>query len=138
MELHLKIIGALLIVLALIHIIFPRYFNWKAEFAGITLINRQMMYVHTFFIALTILLIGLLCLTSSYEMVHTTLGSRLSLGLFIFWIMRLFIQFFYYSSALWKGKRWETTLHILFSFLWTYLSITFFLVFWTNKTGLLS
>ena len=134
MELHLKIIGALLIVLAIIHIIFPRYFNWKAELNSVTLINRQMMYVHTFFIALTILLIGLLCLTSSYEMVHTALGSRLALGLFIFWIMRLFIQFFYYSSALWKGKRLETTIHILFSVLWTYLSITFFLVFWTNKS----
>ena len=129
MELHLKIIGAILIVLALVHIIFPRYFNWKTELAGIALINRQMMYVHTFFIALTVLLTGLLCVSSAYDMVHTRLGGRLALGLFVFWAMRLVIQFFYYSAALWKGKRVETTIHILFSFLWTYLSVTFFLIF---------
>lgn len=135
MELHLKITGILLMVLAFIHIIFPRYFKWKGELAGMTLINRQMMYVHTFFIALTVLLTGLLCLTSSYDLVHTQLGSRLALGLSLFWGMRLWIQFFYYSSALWKGKKLETTVHVLFSFLWTYLSITFFMVFWANRNA---
>jgi hypothetical protein len=35
-----------------------------------------------------------------------------------------------YSSILWKGKTFETAMHILFSILWVYLSIIYFLIFW--------
>ena len=126
MEIHFKIIGALLIVLALAHIAFPKYFNWNEELKSLSLINRQMMTVHTFFIALTVFLMGLLCLTSSSELIETNLGKKISLGLGIFWTFRLFIQFFGYSSDLWKGKRFQTIMHIIFSLIWAYLSIIFF------------
>ena len=125
MEIHFKIIGTLLIALALVHIVFPKYFKWKEELKSLSLINRQMMTVHTFFIALTLFLIGLLCLTSSSELVETNLGKKISLGLGIFWTFRLFIQFFGYSNDLWKGKNFETLIHIVFSLLWTYLSFIF-------------
>jgi len=111
--------------LALIHVIFPKYFNWKEELKPLSLINRQMMTVHTFFIALVVFLMGLLCLTSSTELIETKLGKTISIGLGIFWSIRLFIQFFGYSSELWKGKIFETTVHILFSLFWTYLSVVF-------------
>lgn len=129
MELHLKIIGFLLIALSLVHISFPRYFNWAKELGSLSLINKEMMYVHTFFIAFVVLLMGLLCLTSSDELVSTALGKRLVLGLGIFWAIRLFIQFFGYSSKLWKGKKLETTVHIIFSLLWTYLTAAFLLTY---------
>ena len=125
MHLHLKIIGVLLVALALIHIIFPKYFNWNKELKSLNLINRQMMIVHTFFIALTVFLIGLLCLTSSAELIETSLGRKISLGIGVFWTVRLFFQFFGYSSDLWKGKRFETMVHIGFSFVWAYLSFIF-------------
>lgn len=129
MELHLKIIGILLIILAFIHAIFPKYFNWKQELNSLSIINRQLMYVHSFFIAFVVLLIGVLCLTSASELVETTLGKRVSLGLGIFWTIRLLIQFFGYSAKIWKGKTFETTVHILFSLLWTYISIIFCLAY---------
>lgn len=129
MELQLKIIGGLLIVLALVHIIFPKYFHWEKELSLLSLINKQMMQVHTLFIALTLLLMGLLCLTSSNELITTILGKRISLGFGIFWGVRLFIQFFGYSTKLWKGKTFETTIHILFSLLWFYLTEIFISIF---------
>ncbi len=125
MHLHLKIIGILLVALSLVHIVFPRYFNWAKELGSLSLVNRQIMTVHTFFIALTVFLIGLLCLTSPNELIDTKLGKRISLGLGIFWTIRLFIQVFGYSSKLWKGKTFETSVHILFTFLWSYLSFIF-------------
>jgi len=128
MEIHLKIIGILLIVLAMVHIVFPKYFNWDKELGSLSLINRQLIWVHTFFIALTILLMGLLCLTSSSELIETSLGKRISLGLGVFWGIRLFVQFFGYSSKLWKGKTFETSVHILFTFLWIYLSSIFWMI----------
>jgi hypothetical protein len=128
MQLQLELIGALLIILALLHAGFARYFDWRREFAVVSLINRQMMYVHTFFIAFAVLLMGLLCLTSAAELVGTALGRRVALGLGVFWLARLLIQFFGYSATLWRGKRFETSIHVLFALLWAYLSGVFLLV----------
>ncbi|PKA83409.1 hypothetical protein ATE92_1561 [Ulvibacter sp. MAR_2010_11] len=129
MELHLNIVGWLLIVLALIHVIFPGYFNWKENLSGLTLINRQMMVTHTFFIALTVFLMGVLCVTSAKELVETELGRKIVLGLGLFWSVRFVFQQFVYSSKLWKGKKFETTMHVVFTALWVYFSIVFLKVF---------
>lgn len=76
MEIHFKIIGTLLIGLALVHVIFPKYFNWDKELKLLSLINRQIMIVHTFFIALVVFLMGLLCLTSASQLIETELGRK--------------------------------------------------------------
>lgn len=131
MYIHIKIIGFLLIALALVHIIFPKYFNWGKELKFLSLINRQMMTVHTFFIAFTVFLMGLLCLTSTNELIETNLGKKISLGLGVFWTIRLFIQLFVYSSDLWKGKKFETVIHILFSIFWIYFSSIFLVNYYT-------
>ena len=132
MDIHLRIIGIALIILGLLHIIFPWYFNWKTELERLSLVNRQLMQVHTFFIAIVVLLIGLLCLSSAQEIIATPLGRTLSLGLAIFWTLRLLIQFFGFSPNLWKGKKFETTIHILFSGFWTYLSAVFWIIFFSG------
>jgi hypothetical protein len=41
----------------------------------------------------------------------------------------LYVQFFVYSTKLWKGKAFETMAHILFSLFWTYVSTVFILVY---------
>lgn len=125
MEIHYKIIGFTLIALALVHVIFPKYFNWENDLKSLSLINRQMMVIHTFFIGLMVFLMGLLCLTASHDLIHSQLGKEISLGLGIFWTARFFVQFFGYSSTLWKGKKFETAIHILFAILWVYFSMIF-------------
>lgn len=127
MILHIKLIGFILIVLGLVHVIFPRYFNWKEELKTLTLINQQLMTIHTFFVALTVVLMGVLCLVSTIDLTTTNLGKTISFGFGIFWLARLLIQFFGYSSTLWKGKKFETFVHIVFSCLWTYFSAIFIL-----------
>lgn len=129
MELHLKIIGFCLITLGLVHSIFPRQFNWKQELSSLSIVNKEMMYIHTFFIACTLFLLGLLCLTSTTNLINTALGKQISLGLGIFWSLRLFVQFFGYSSQTWKGKPFETIVHILFSIFWTYLTVIFIMIY---------
>ncbi|KAA5828110.1 hypothetical protein FPF71_04555 [Algibacter amylolyticus] len=129
MYIHLKLIGVLLILLALIHIFFYKYFKWETNLKSLSLINKQMMTTHTFFIALTIFLMGLLCLTSSTALIETSLGRKICLGLGVFWSFRLFFQFFVYSKKLWKGKKFETLMHILFSIFWVYFSTTFIMIY---------
>jgi hypothetical protein len=125
MDIHFKIIGFAFILLALIHIGFPKQFNWKEELKPLGLLNKQMMQVHTFFIALTILLMGILCITAYKDLMETALGKKIVLGLGIFWGFRFFIQFFGYSSTLWKGKGLETFIHIVFALFWAYTTIVF-------------
>ena len=121
----IKLIGCGLVILALIHVVFPKVFDWKRELAMLTLVNRQLMGVHTFFIALIVLLMGLLCLSSADLLLHTKLGSRVLWGLSFFWFMRLVTQLFWYSPELWKGKRFETLVHIIFTLLWSSMTVIF-------------
>jgi hypothetical protein len=125
MEIHLKIVGALLIALSLMHIIIPKYFKWEQELGALSLITKQILYVHTFFIAFIVLLMGLLCLRYSYQLVYDPFGRIISLGLFGFWLIRLIFQFFVYSPKVWRGKRFETVMHVIFSIIWLYFSMVF-------------
>jgi hypothetical protein len=91
--------------------------------------NRQMMYVHSFFIAFVVFLIGLLCVTSAVALMSTPLGQGISLGLAVFWGARLFVQFFGYSSRVWRGKTFETGIHMLAVLFWTYVTVVFALIY---------
>jgi hypothetical protein len=128
MEFHLKIIGVLFIVLSGIHIGFAKYFNWKSELLNLSLINRQMMQTHTFFIALTVFLMGVLCLFCPAELAETGFGKKICFGLAVFWTLRFFFQLFVYSPKLWKGKRFETAMHIVFTCFWVYVSGVFWMI----------
>ncbi len=86
-----------------------------------------MMYIHCFFIAFIVFLMGVLCITSAEELVRTSLGKKISLGLALFWITRFLIQIFGYSSKTWKGKKFETCVHVFFLVYWTYISVVFML-----------
>jgi hypothetical protein len=120
-------------VLAFFHTFFPKYFNWKKELESLSLINNQMMYVHTFFVAVIVFLMGLLCFFCAADLINTRLGKQLSLGLFIFWGLRLLFQFFVYSPKLWKGKFFETAMHIVFSLLWVYLTAIFLVIYLSKQ-----
>lgn len=126
MELLIKTAGVLLLLLALLHLIFPFYFKWKIELRSLSLINKQLMEVHTFFIALIVLLMGLLCLLNAKDILTTPLGKNIAFGMGIFWGIRLLFQFLVYSPRLWKGKYFETIIHIAFSILWACFTILFF------------
>lgn len=122
---NLKIIGVLLFVLGVTHAWFPRYFQWKQDLAPLSLMNRQMMYGHTFFIALTVIAVGALSFFCPGELITTALGKKLALGLCVFWGLRGFFQLFFYSSELWKGKQFETMMHVLFTIFWFYMAAVF-------------
>lgn len=127
MTLCLKIAGCLLVLLAVIHSGFPRYFRWIDEFVSVSFINRQMVYFHTFFLAFIVLLMGILCLLEADDLINTHLGHIIDLGLSLFWMIRLLVQFFGYSSSHWHGKRFEMFIHVLFSIFWFYLTTIFLL-----------
>jgi hypothetical protein len=123
--LHLEITGILLVVLAAIHVVFPKKFHWSRELPKLDLINRQIFVVHTFFIAATVALMGLLCVSSAEELVQTAFGRRIAGALAVFWFLRLLAQLFYYSPELWRGRRFESAVHVVFTIFWIYLVALF-------------
>ncbi|WCL48868.1 hypothetical protein [Leptospira sp. GIMC2001] len=129
MQTNLTIIGWILVCLSLIHLGFPKYFQWRDDLQNISQINREMMYVHTAFIGIVIFAMGILCIFFQSELIYSEFGNQISLGLGIFWFIRLLVQFFGYSKDLWYGKLFETSIHILFSILWLYISLSFIWIY---------
>lgn len=130
LTIHLRFIGALLVVLALVHVDFPRRFRWHTELKPLSLINRQMIQVHTFFIALVVCLNGLLLLFYADNLLQPSrLARAIAGGLLIFWGLRFVFQLFVYDSKLWRGKRFETIMHLVFTLFWTYSLTVYVLVF---------
>lgn len=125
METHIKIVGVLLVALSLMHIIIPRFLKWKQELSSLSLITKQILYVHTFFIAFVVLLMAVLCLNYTHELVYDPFGRVISLGFFGFWLTRLIFQFFVYSPKVWRGKRFETVMHVVFATIWLYFTCVF-------------
>jgi hypothetical protein len=127
LELHLKIVGALLIILGVAHGTFGKRFEWKTDLAKLSLLNRQIFIVHCFFIALTLVLMGCVSLFYTQALLQPAPLSRVVLAAaVVFWVCRWFIQFFVYDSALWRGNKFNTSMHILFSLFWTYVVLTYF------------
>lgn len=126
---HLHFIGGVFILLALIHIIFPKRFEWREDLSKLSLLNRQMMHVHTFFIALFVLLNGLFFIFYAEDLLTPShLQKGIVYGLLIFWSIRGIIQHAYYSMQLWRGKVFETIMHIIFSALWFYIIVILALI----------
>jgi hypothetical protein len=125
-EWHLRVAGALQILLALLHLAFPKRFQWKEELARLSPLNRQIFIVHTFFICLVLVLIGTLSLLAANTLLEPSRLSRLVLGgITLFWALRLLCQFFVYDASLWRGQRFNTVMHGVFSLLWFYLTAVY-------------
>ena len=126
---HLKVMGATQLLLSLLHIVFPKRFEWKRDLAQLKPINRQIFYVHCFFICLVLCLTGGLCLFRPEVLLAGGEMSRLyCFGLSFFWGFRLLVQFFGYDKQLWKGKPLETFVHYVFSGLWVYYTGVYLVV----------
>lgn len=126
LHLHLQIVGVLLVLLGLSHAFFNRYFGWHAELAGVSLLTRRVFFVHTFFIGLGVVLAGVgsfLCADSLLR--PSPLSRAILAGMAAFWLCRLLAQFCAYDSAIWRGNRFRTWMHVAFSLLWCYVSATY-------------
>ena len=120
-ELHLRIAGAMQIALALLHLDFGRRFQWRAEIARLSLLNRQIFYVHTLFVCVVLVMFGSLSLFAPAALLEPTRLARLVLaGIAAFWALRLFCQWFVYDSSLWRGHRFHTVMHFVFTLVWSY------------------
>jgi hypothetical protein len=126
LHLHIQIVGALLLALGTAHSFFGRYFGWKKDLATLSLLTRRIFYVHNFFIALIVVMLGVCSLLYTDALLEPTPLSRILLaGIVVFWLCRLAIQLLVYDSAIWRGRLFYTGMHVAFSLFWVYVVITY-------------
>ena len=131
---HLQVVGILLMLLGLGHIFFDRFFGWKQELVGVSLLTRQVFFVHNFFIGLTVMLGGAATFFCAKALLRPDALSRALLaGMATFWLCRLLAQFIAYDSAIWRGDRFRTSMHVSCSLLWCYVTSTYGVAFLTVK-----
>jgi hypothetical protein len=122
----LRIAGTGLILLAFLHIPIARYLNWRGEAARMSELNATVFHVHTLFLCLVLVGMGLPALIEpSVFLTPTAAGRWGTWSLTVFWLIRLIFQWTTYRPAWWKGKRFETSMHWFFTVVWSYLASVF-------------
>jgi len=130
---HLRIVGLVMAGLVIVNVFVPRRFHWREELARLSLLNRQIFEAHAIFLVLTLALFSALLLTSSDALLEPTRLSRaILIGLTIFWTLRMVMQWAFYSPAIWRGHRFNTTMHYVFSVLWIYVATVFAAALWSS------
>ena len=122
----LRIAGAGLILLALLHIPIGRQLKWREDAAQLTPMNASIFHVHNFFICLVLVIMGLPCLLDPMMFLEISRAAKWVTWSFAsFWAIRLYCQWFVYRADLWLGKRMETCLHWWFTLIWIALTSLF-------------
>jgi hypothetical protein len=133
---HLRLVGVLMAALVVVNLFVPRRFHWHDEMARLSLVNREIFQAHSVFIVLTLALFSALLLTCADALLEPTrLARAVLIGLTIFWTLRMLMQWFFYSPDIWRGHRFYTVMHALFSVLWVYVSAVFVAALWAVTTA---
>jgi hypothetical protein len=134
-QIHLQIVGVLLILLGGLNVVLPRYFEWRQDLFAVSLFTRRVFWVHLAFLVLTLELFGwgtLLCAGPLLE--PGPLSRAMLAGMAIFWWMRLYCQFFVYENEIWRGNPFRTRVHYGISVFWVYLAGTYTAALWTVRS----
>lgn len=130
---HLRMVGGLMACLVVVNAYVPRRYRWREEMAALSLLNRQIFEAHAVFLMLTLALLAVLLLGSPDALLERTRASRaLLIGLTVFWGLRMLMQWWFYSPAIWRGHRFNTAMHYFFSAAWVYTTAVFAAALWSN------
>src|SRR6476660_4014756 len=97
LEWPLRVAGAGLILLALLHIPISRELKWTEEGRRLSPMNESVFHVHTFFVCLVLVIMGLpSLLTPEALLERSLLGKWTAVSWSVFWFIRLYCQWFVY------------------------------------------
>ena len=122
----LRIAGAGLIALSFAHIPIGKHLKWREDASRLSPVNASIFRVHTLFICLVLIMMGLPCLFDPMVFLQRSrAGGWLSWSFAAFWMTRLYVQWFVYQADLWRGKRMESFVHYWFTAIWSALALVF-------------
>jgi hypothetical protein len=130
---HLRLVGVVMASLVVVNLVVPGRFHWREEMSRLSLVNRQIFQAHSVFLVLTLALFAALLLTCGAALLEPTRLSRAVLfGLTVFWGLRMLMQWCFYSPLIWRGHRFNTVMHYVFSVVWVYVTTVFGVALWVN------
>jgi hypothetical protein len=104
----------------------PQRLRWKDDLAKLTAFNRKLMWVHGGFAVYTIISFGVISLVLHREMLR---GDRAALALAFFigfyWLLRIVVDFTYYSYRDWPQGTAFRVGHFLLTSLFVFLSTSY-------------
>jgi alginate O-acetyltransferase complex protein AlgI len=104
----------------------PYRLRWREDLAGLTPFNRKLMWVHGGFAVYTIAAFGVLSLILHGELMR---GERAALALAFFigcyWLLRIIVDFAYYSHQDWPAGAAFRIGHVLLTSLFVFLSASY-------------
>ena len=129
LELLLRIVAAMQIGLAVLSLCLPRILDWKADIARMSLLVRQVFEIHSWFIALTLVIWGVLTWHFAPEMARapTELSMWLCGAIGVFWGIRSVMQWTHYSASHWRGNPGRTVIHWLLFFGYSAWAVLYFI-----------
>jgi len=126
LALLLRIAGAGMILLAVLHIPIGRQLKWAEDVRLLTPVNAAIFHVHTFFICFVLVLMGLPSLIDPMIFLNPSrAGAWIGWSISAFWGVRLYFQWCVYHPSLWRGKRLETRVHWGVTCVWAGLSLLY-------------
>jgi hypothetical protein len=135
-ELQLRLVGALLLGVAALGVAVHRHFRWGDEIQRLTLLTRQVFLIHSAFVTVVLAMLGAMLLTVAPALLAPgPLPRAVLIGLIVMWSARLLAQWFFYDPSLWRGDRFRTFMHVLFSVLYAYFVATFALALYAQTKG---
>jgi hypothetical protein len=122
LSMHLALVGMILLGLGAVHVGLPRGLQWSDQLAGASRLNREVSYVHCYFIGLACLLWGLLPLTAGPTLLEPHPITRLVLiGAIAFWASRFVIQLAVFNHHA-QESAWWRALSVAGTGLWLYIT----------------
>ena len=110
----------------------PARLGWKDDLKALTPFNRKLMWTYGGFTVFTITAFGVLTLALHGELLSGTpaaLGLAVLIG--VFWLLRVLVDFLYFSHADWPAGRFTALGHTLLTGLFIALSATYLgLIVW--------
>ncbi len=123
-QLHLRVIGVLLLGIAALSLYVPRRFGWGRDVAQLPLLTRQVFVIHCAFVTVVCALLGLLLALCAPALLEPgVLPRAVLIGLLVMWAARMLAQWFFYDPRLWRGIPLHTTMHVLFSGIYFYFVV---------------
>jgi hypothetical protein len=125
LALLLRVAGASLLVLSLLHAVLWQTLAWGREIERLSPLNARVFAVHTFFIAFVLGALGSLSLVRPELLLAPSELARLLLGgIVVFWLARLLIQPLVFDPVMPLGWLRAPLMRVGVSLVWlTYVAV---------------
>lgn len=130
LTLLLRIAGIGMGALALVHLPIARSLGWDEDVRRLKPVNEAIFHSHLFFLCLGLVLLAIALAFGAPAFVErSALGRWIAGVLLVFWTFRLYRQWFGFPQSLWRGKRFETRIHLAFTAVWVMVVTVFAMLF---------